>query len=332
MKKNLIMTVLAAGGACVMMLSAYGAETTVDDVIKNYFEATKETKSAVADMTMDADVSISMEGMEEDLAAAGHMDASLLFGLEPLQYQMNANMAGSAMGQGGGLDMTMYMVEEDGAIANYIGIQMGEDIQWIKQVTSAEDSAKILEMVANSAQIDMSDMPVTWTLADETTDVNGTECYVVNTTITSENIVPLYEYAMEKVGSMLPEEVTGVVPSSEDLESIVSIFSGIQINMEMDLSKETYKPMRMYIDTEGTDWTIVGAVVAQMMGATDENGDLLPLNVNVNSLFMEAVYNYDTEVAVTVPDDVKEAAQEIDPADLAADLEDVAEIVEGETE
>ncbi len=332
MRKNVLASVLAVGGACMMMFNAYGAELTVDEVMANYYEASKEAKSAAADVTMDADISVSVEGMEQAIDAVGHADMSMLFALEPIQYEINAKMNGSAMGMGGDLDMTMYMVDEDGAIVTYSGVTMDEEVQWIRQAIPAEDAQQLYDLIAQSSEMDLSDMPVTYELADEMTEVNGIECYTVTSTITAEDFINLYSYVMEKAGDAIPEEAASTMPTAEDLEMVTSVLAGLKVNLELDIAADTFKPIRMYMDTEGSDWTMIAAVFASMTGMTKEDGTLMSVDLDVKSLFMEAVYDYEAEVAVTVPDEVKEAAQEVDMNELAQELEGVAEMVEDESE
>lgn len=321
MRKNVLTTILTAGFAGMMMFSASAADLTADEVLSNYYEASKEVKSAAADVTMAADISVGVEEMDMTFDINGNADMSMIFSLDPIQYQIDADMSGSLMGQGGEMGMTMYMVDEDGSLVTYMGLEAtgltpeGET-QWTKQAIPAEETSQLTDMMSTLTQVDMSDAPITYELADEMKDVNGTSCYVLTSAITSEDIPAIYSYAMEKVADLLPEEVSqsGQLPSEEDLSAITSMLTGLVINMEIDIDAETFKPMRMYADMEGTDWTMFEAIFANAFGLKKETGELLPVNFTVNSLYMEGTYDYSAEAVVTVPEEVKAAAQEIDPA------------------
>ena len=330
MKKNVLTTVLAAGCACMMMFSANAADLTADEVLANYFEASKEVKSAAADVTMDAAIAVGVQDEGMTLDMNGHADMSMVFSLDPIQYEVDANMSGSLMGQGGEIGMTMYMVDEDGSLVTYMGIEgtgitEGDQRQWVKQAIPEADTSQLTDMMSTLTQVDMSDAPITYELADEMKDVNGTSCYVLTSAIKSEDIPALYTYAMEKVADLLPEEVSqgAPLPSADDLSTITSLLTGIVMNMEIDIDAETFKPMRMYLDMDGTDWTMIEAIFANTFGLKNEDGKLMSINFDVKSLYMEGIYDYSTEAVVTVPDEVKAAAKEIDPAaieDLAGSL------------
>ena len=332
MRKNLTTSVLAAAAALAMTFGASAAEVTVDEILENYYAASKEVTEAGADITMAADLSLSMEGQEESLTAAGDADMSMLFSLDPLQYEIHGSMSGSAMGMGGSLDMTMYMLEEDGNVVTYTGINMGEEQQWIKQSLPMGETGDFADLMAKAKEIDLSDAPITWVLAEDVIDINGIECYELTADLTAEDLINLFSYSMEKVGDLLPQEAVSQIPSAEDLQSMASVITGLNLHFEMDLDTETCKPMRIYMDTEGTDWTMIEAIAASMLSAPGEDGSLPALDINVNSLYMEALYDYDAEVAITVPEDVKAAAQEVDMNELAADLGSLEEVAMGETE
>lgn len=326
MKKRLLTSVLAAGGALAMMMSAAGAEPTAQDVLSKYYEASSSVKAGAADVVMDGDVSVTMADQDMTMGLTGHGEEAVQFSMDPFAVKLDANMQGSAMGQEGKMNMQMYMVQEaDGSLVMYTGISDPADesgaLTWTKQTIAAEEAQKLFDMIKQASAMDFSDMPITYTLAEGTVDVDGIQCYELSSTLTWDDMLNLFKYAMEKSAASLPEEAASTLPDEETLQSVGSLLAGLKMNLKMDINSETYLPVKVHVDFEGTDWTSIGAVIASMGGFTNEDGSPASVSLDVKSLYMDMTYNYDEAAAIEVPEDVKASAQEASPADALSGLE-----------
>ena len=331
MKKKLIGFGFAAVMSAAMAMNAFAGEVTVDDVLAGYAEASKNAREATAVVEGKADAVITVEE-QGSMTINGNADMNVAFSLDPFQIYTDAVMNGKMemMGQemGGEIAMTVYGVpEEDGTTTMYAGMNEGQGMEWFKTAMPAEAMDMMKSMMEN-VNFSPADLPIEFTLSDELKDVNGTECYVLNTTLTWEDVMNCYSVVLEKVSEMLPEEAKAQLPDADTLNMAGAMLSGLQFNMEMDVAADTYLPMYLHIDLEGSDWVTLGAVIASMTGAQGEDGSLPSISLDVNELYLDYTYDYTTPVEVTVPDDV--IAQAVDEGGVEDLTTDFVEELESE--
>ncbi|MCR4960223.1 MAG: hypothetical protein K6A74_02125 [Lachnospiraceae bacterium] len=326
MKKKLFGLLLAAFTCGTMVMGASAAETA-DEIMAKYKEASAAVEEVSATVDMNADIQLSMEG-QTFMSLTGNAAMNVAVDMDPLAIMETATMTGNMeMGgegsQGGSLNMTMYMQpDENGAFAIYAGVDMGEGIEWMKQAMGEEETAKLMEMIEQAKSAQMPDLPVAFELAAEGADVNGTDCYVLNATLTWTDLMNVLTTVIEQNKDQLPEEVVSQIPDAETLNMVGAMFSGLKFNIQLSIAKDTYLPMRAYIDMEGSDWVTLGAVVGSLVAGDGGEGSAPNIGLDVNSLYMDYVYDYSTPVEIVVPDDVKAAAQDM------GEMGDYGELVE----
>ena len=328
MKKRWFGFLLAAVTTASMAFGAAGAEASVDEIMANYREASKNVKEVSASVDMDADVQLSAEG-QTIVAVTGNAKMNVACTLDPLAVETTASMSGNMQAFGGqeesgSFDMTMYMLpDEEGTIVTYVGMDMGQGLEWMKQALDEATSKQLMDMIAQAGTAEMPDIPVAFTLADTHTDVNGTECYCLNATLTVEDILNVLTTVMEQYKDQIPAEVAGQIPDAETLQMVGSMLSGLKFNIEMDIATESYLPMHLHIDMEGSDWVTLSAIVAAALSEGAGEGEELPsMSIDVNSLYMDYVYDYSNPVEIVVPDYVIANAQD------AGDLSEYSEMLE----
>jgi hypothetical protein len=138
---------------------------------------------------------------------------------------MSAQMSGEAMGQGGTMSMQMYMVpSENNTIKVYTGADAGEGMEW--SVTEVENEAvsQIKDMLANGEMI--TDLPIAFELKDGTVEVGGKQCYALVSSLTWEDAMNLYAYAIEATGGMIPVES---MLDEETMETMTYLLGGLVI-------------------------------------------------------------------------------------------------------
>lgn len=336
MKKKVFGFGLAAIMSGVMAVGAFAGEATVDDVLAKYTEASSAVKevTATVDMAADAAISVADEG---SMSLNGNASMDIAVALDPMQMyvdaQMNGKMAMMDQEQGGEIAMTIYGVPgDDNGLVMYAGMNDGSGMEWAKSTIPAEAMEQMQALIANSAQFNAAELPITYTLADATTDVNGSECYVLGCTLTWEDAMNVYTAVMEKFADQLPEEATSQLPDADTLAMVGGMLNGLKFNIEIDVDTTTYLPMRAYMDFEGSDWVTLGAVIAAATGATNEDGSLPDVSLDVNDLHMEYIYHYDEPVEITVPDDVIEQAVDTGDATALANPAELMEEIESEIE
>ncbi|MCR5161528.1 MAG: hypothetical protein K6C06_07135 [Lachnospiraceae bacterium] len=310
MKKMALTAAALVCAASFGLLTGFDSAATAEDVLAKYSENSKSITEAAADVTVDADVDLEIPEMETSfkLSADGTMDLAVT--LDPIAVSALTKANASVLGQELNISLDMYAVTmEDGSLGLYTKEDMGEGAEW--SFTSSESPVSIDEIkeMAAKVNIDFSQLPITFTLADEAVDVNGKSCYELTSTLTPDDMVALVQYAVKYAGEIAGEEVP---VSEEDLQSVTAMASylqGLLLNLTLDIDTETYQAMRFRIDFDGTDWAGLAPIIASMMDMTNEEGVPYTLNITANSLYMEYVYNYDEPVAIEVPAEALAAAE-----------------------
>lgn len=311
MKKMALTAAALVCAASFGLLTGFDSAATAEDVLAKYSEASKTTTEFTSDITVDADIDLEIPEMETSfkVKADGTMDLSATLDPVAVASLTKANL--SLMGQEMNIGLDMYAVTmEDGSLGLYTKEDMGEGAEW--SFTSSESPVSLDELteMAQKVNIDFSQLPVTFTMAEEAVDVNGKSCYELTSSLTPDDIVALVQYAFKYASETAGEEMP---VSEEDLESVTAMASYIQgllLNITIDIDTETYKPVRLRIDFDGTDWAAIAPIIASLMDMTNEEGVPYTLNITANSLYAEFLYNYDEPVVIEVPEEALAAAAE----------------------
>lgn len=322
MMKKLFGAALAVCFSAGMVMGSFAGELTAEEVLQNYMEAGQSISSLCANASGVADISLSVPDAEMTMGITGDMNMDLAATMDPLAIAASGTASGELMGEGGSISMQMYMVpEEDGSMTMYAGVDQGEGMEWASTTMESETMDQIKQLMGNTEM--MKDLPIAFELADGTVSVNDTECYALVSTMGIEDMITLYKAVAEKAGEALPADA---LPDDETMEMVSSLLGGLKLNIEIDVNAEDFTPVKARIDMDGSDWVTLGSVLASVMGLTNEDGSLMSVSLDVNDLYIEYLYDYTTEVAIEVPQEV------IDQAVAAGSLEDLsagaAEMVE----
>ena len=317
MKKGLLLGALLLGAASFSMLTGFDSAATAEDVLQKYVDSSKnvEKASADADFVLDASIAVPAADMTMGLSASG--TEAIAMTMDPLAMKADASFDVSMMGQNLNVKVSIYGVtEEDGSFALYVLTDTGEgDAQWQKTATDAAQIQELIEK-ASTMQLDVSSLPLSFELAPAAVDVNGTECYEL---YASMGVADLLLVAQPYMDQIIPE---GQGITAEDIQTIGSLLSGIQFNISLDVDAETYKPMKVHLDLDGSDWTTIAALLASSFG-TDDAGNPYEVNLDVNAVALDIVYDYESPVEISVPEEALGAA-EADPDSLLEMVEDAA--------
>ncbi len=332
MKKSIVFGVAALSAASFMMLSGFDSAETVDSVLEKYREASNAATSFSATTNMNANLSLNIPDMGSTFDALGSGTMDIAVSTDPLALSATGSFSGSAVGQSGSMDIGMYMeTAEDGSLNMYVGT--GDE--WQKQTISAEDAAQLTKMMKEQ-NIDYSAMPLTYTLGSEPVDVNGTECYQLLTTMTWDDVKNIINWSIDQVDlNALADGDESVAEQEDDIQDSLSevksalamvdpYAAGLQMNFEVDVDTTTYLPMRAHLDMDGSDWSNLVMIAGSMMHMTNDDGSAMKLDLTVNDLFIDYIYNYTDAVVAPVPDNVKSQAVE---SDLDADLDEISDAI-----
>ena len=317
MKKGLRLGALLLGAASFSLLTGFDSAATAEDVLQNYLDASKnvQTVSADADLVLDASIAVPAADMSMGLSASG--TEAIAATMDPLGMKADASFDVSMMGQNMNVKVAMYGVtEEDGQFALYMLADTGEgDAEWQKTAIDSAEIQQLLEQ-AMTMQLDASSLPVSFELAPAAVDVSGKECYELYTSMGMNDLLLTVQPYLDQV---MPE---GQGISAEDLQTVGALLGGIQFNLSVDVDCEEYRPMKVHLDLDGSDWTTIAALLASSFG-TDDEGNPYEVNLAVDTVSLDIVYDYETPVEITVPAEALSAA-ESDPDSLLEMVEDAA--------
>lgn len=322
MKKHvLVSAAVLALGAGSMMLTGFDSAATVDEVVANYNEASKDLNSlsATADMDMGLNLGVDYEGSTLNLAVSlnGNMDIS--YTKDPLSMAMTGNFTVNAMGEDTALEMKSYIVPgDDGCWDTYAWQDDGTGGEWSYEQIPAEQAEELMNMITE-AQLDPDQFPIEYTLAEEPTDVNGTACYHLSTSIAYDLIQPILEEALSASTEDLDDETMAVVEA---------MLSGIVFNMEMDVDAETYLPLAASMNMDGSDFSAFSDLIGSMMASTDDEGNpVVPeTTLEIPTMEMNMTYDYSAPEEIVLPVEALEAKENPDPE--VQDIEDVLDMAE----
>ncbi len=328
MKKTALMTAALLGVASFAMLSGFDSAETADSVLEKYVEASKDQKDANAEATFDLDANLGIEEMGMSLAINANGDMPMSFTLDPVEMAISGNFNLNAAGTEIAADMEMYTAaDEDGVITTYMKMNQTEDGQTTEgqwEVSKMASNEMAAFTALTQANIDFTDFPSEFTLAPEAADVNGKSCYELTTQMTYDDLKAVLEWAVGKVRTIAEEsgqEVTDeqyqeAVDALAQLDQFDPFMTGIVFNITLDIDDTTFACQRVRLDADGSDWATVEAIIPTAMGLTNDDGTPMTCALDVASLYMDIVYDYETPVSIEVPAEAKAAAEGVEVTDI----------------
>ena len=320
MRKWLLTGAALLGALSFSLLTGFDSSSTAEDVLQKYIDASKELNevSAAMDMTADVDLAIPSVDASFGVGLDAKLDVSAV--MEPLAMKEEGHMSLSLMGEPNEMDLSMYILqEEDGSISMYQKMNETtndgsvEATPWTKTTVNGDEFKQMMEK-ALQFEIDPSSLPVAFELADSPADVNGTECYVLSTSVTWDELMLLAEPYLDN----LPEGI-----SAEDIQTYGALLSGLKFNVSLYVDTQSYKLARMYLDMEGSDWSMISSLISSSFG-TDDEGNPIEVAMNINDLYIDAVYDYSTPVQIELPAEAA-SAQVQDAGSLLQMVEEAAD-------
>ena len=260
------------------------AELSVSEIFEKAMENTASIKSASYSIGMD--MAMSSEGTDFNIATTGNIKMTT----DPMEYEMTLDMD---MGEEiGSMTTTSYLINKDGEQVLYTGMAYGGETYWSKQYDATLDSFEQYNAMEN---IEMYLENAESFKENGTDDINGTEAVRYDGTITGESL----ESAINSTLGDLGTSIDGTDLSASEL------FNGIgDLTLSVWIDKETLT-VRKY----EMDMSEIMSKLFENMSAEDES--LAGIDVSKVLLSM-TVSSYDDIDSITVPDDVKSAAEEAD--------------------
>lgn len=312
MKKKLMMGLITLCAAS--MLCGFDSAETADSVVDKMQAASTGSESMSMTMGMNCDLLINIgDGTTTSSLAMllnGEFDVAAI--VDPLSMSMEGSMDMSMLGEAQTLTMKMYMVpNEANELETYVYTEdsaTGEGY-WTYETAAGLDMTALMEQSADISMTaaDMAEWGLVFELAPEAADVDGTECYVLSTAIDSATLTTVMDKAMAMAG----EDVV----SEEDLATLdqaMALLEGLKIDLEYYVDTTTFLPVKMHIDMNESDMTMLNSVLTAFMATTNEDGTTdtsTTAEIVVNDLSVDAFISYEPVEAITVPEEAIAAVE-----------------------
>lgn len=318
MKKKLLFGLAAVGA--VSMLCGFDSAETADTLYEKMAAAEASVDGMTADMSMNADIVVNITDGETTtpLPITGGADFSVSTSMSPFGMQMDGSVSYSAMGMGETINEQMYMVaDESGNAKSYVYVDTGEEEgAWTVQTMEGMNMEELVSKSRESSLSisDMAEWGMEFTLAPEAADVDGTECYVLETTLEMSSLPVIMEKASEMVGQDLTE--------GADLTSVFSMLDGLKMDVAYYIDCATYLPVKVHMDMNDSDLTNVSALVNSLIGSVESEDaeSSSSAEIVLNDVSIDMTTSYGTVPSVTVPQEALDA----EASGTAVNLNDAA--------
>ncbi len=321
MKKRVLTGVLVLGAAT--MLCGFDSAETADSVLDKMQEASSTQTDMTMGMAMNVDVAVNMDDGENtaSLPITLTADLDIAATTEPLAMQMEGNVKMSALTQDESITMKMYGVTNDeGAFETYIyqdDATTGE-AGW---VYGSDDSINYAELMEQSKSMatnasDLTEYGLTFELAPEAADFEGTECYLLTTTIDTETLNTI----LTKSGELTGQDLT----ADENYAMVLAMLDGLKMNISYYVSTADFMPVGIHIDMNDSDLTTLTSVIEGLFaGAAEDDAAATTVELVLNDVSIDASTTYGDIEPITVPEEAIAAVESGEAQSLDSLEEDV---------
>lgn len=324
MKKKLFLGVAVLSAAA--MLCGFDSAETVESLSEKMNEASASMESMSADMGMNVDAAISISDgtTTTPIDIMLKADLAIDYLLDPFAMQMDGTMELSALGSGENMAEKAYMVsDENGDLKMYVYVEdgTGTEGEWAVQTMEGMNIQELMEASKNSTMnlAELSDWGMTFELAPEAADVDGTECYLLSTSIDADSLTTILQKASELTGQDL---------MNDDVNTVLSLMTGLKLNIAYYVDTTTYLPVKVHMDMNNSDLTMINTLVNAYLGSAEsEDAPASTAELILNDVSIDMMTSYNTGVEITVPQEALDAE-----AAGAADTESLADLAEAVVE
>ena len=322
MKKKLLSGLVILGAAS--MLCGFDSAETLESLSEKMNEASAAAEGVNATMDMNVDAAVNLNDGTNTTPLNFMLDAAYKYSIamKPFAMQMEGTMDMSGVTGEQSMALEMYGVtDENGAMKTYAYTEDGAtgEGQWVVDTNDDMDINAMIEASAASAMnyADLAEWGLSFELAPEAADVDGTECYMLSTVIDSTSLNTLLAKASEMTG----EDLT----SDENVTMALSMLEGLKIDVIYYVDAATYLPVKIHMNMNDSDFSTLSAMINSFLGsAATEDAPATTAELAVNNISIDMLTSYGAAPEITVPQEALDA-EASGAAESIEDLEDAAE-------
>ncbi len=332
MKKK-VLFILPALGA-VSMLCGFDSAETAGSILEKVSENSASLESTASNFTLDCDISINIGDGETTttIAVLADADFDIQAIMDPFAASVDGAVTLSTFGVDEEIKAKTYIISNEETVDTYAytedsaSDEEGEGTWTYSSVPADEyDLQSLLDLSSSIDYSQMEELGLTYELADEAADYDGTECYLLSAVIDSSNLRTVIDKTEELVGAEASEEL-GL--DEETVSLIEELLGGLKINIEYYIDTATYLPVALIIDLNDTDLTTINTYVTAFAAGyfdSEDSDTTTTVDLVINNLSMTWAFTDEDVEAITVPAEALEAVA----SGEAESLEDLADELTG---
>ncbi|MCD7820013.1 MAG: hypothetical protein LUH07_13355 [Lachnospiraceae bacterium] len=312
MKKKLILGICTLSAAA--MLCGFDSAETADSILEKVTENTASIESMTSDIGFNCDVAVNVgDGTTtSSIAVLITADFDMQATLDPVAFMMDGGLTMSTFGQSEDITLKMYAINNDDTLDTYVYTEdsaydeEGEGT-WEYDSSDDFDIQSLLEYSETLNIGDLSDWGITFELASEAADYEGTECYLLTSVIDTTTLTTVLEKAEELAGEELTDD--------DDISTALALLDGLKLSIEYYIDTTSYLPVAMHMDLNDSDLSVLNSYIGEMMLDLSEEDDSTTVELILNDVSLDFTFSYDDIVSITVPEEALAAADEEDESE-----------------
>ena len=284
-------------------------KVTTEKALNKMYEKLEKNNAYDATLTIDTKFALSTQGMNMDMLMNGTFDMQM--DQSTRSMHMDGTMDMEVFGQKIDMDMDMYSVPENGEMTSYMKVvAMGENSGWVRSDDEANsiNMDNMDEFIKEYQKDILKKMAENVTLAEDTVEINGVECYVLTGIETGDMIEPVIDYLKENISAGDEEAVEQMVAAFDKID-----WSKVEIPMELYVDKKEYMPVKINMDMKSSmNYLISESMDLAMELASGKLPEGFDMDITFETCNVEMIYNSLSEsMDITVPEEVKESAVDV---------------------
>lgn len=294
MKKKLTCLMLCLAFVLVSLTGCGEEPATVESLVQDIKENTTECKSAALNMDMDFSLVVSVPevGQSMTMNLNGEFDAKRYDNVENAICDLTMDMAGESEN----IQFEMYVQATDDGGELYV------------HDTSTDSWYKMEYEAASMIVTDLTDVQDKLTLAEETEEIDGTECYVMTGTLNGEDLMNVLKNSEDEEDVNSAKEIEDALAELEQMLGIQFDLKNLVADFKICVDKKTKLPVSYSVDLGDTDISAFNSLMTALVQTQTE--------LSLESAVIEMTYSdFDEVEKFELPKDAKNA-QEITEDDL----------------
>lgn len=294
MKKKLTCLMLCLAFVLVSLTGCGEEPATVESLVQDIKENTTECKSAALNMDMDFSLVVSVPevGQSMTMNLNGEFDTKRYDNVESAICDLTLDMAGESEN----IQFEMYVQATDDGGELYV------------HDTSTDSWYKMEYEAASMIVTDLTDVQDKLTLAEETEEIDGTECYVMTGTLNGEDLMNVLKNSEDEEDVNSAKEIEDALAELEQMLGIQFDLKNLVADFKICVDKKTKLPVSYSVDLGDTDISAFNSLMTALVQTQTE--------LSLESAVIEMTYSdFDEVEKFELPKDAKNA-QEITEDDL----------------